>query len=199
MRSCLAGNPAPSMDQIKAETGLTERRIWKTAAWKAHEERLLDDYLKQNPRATASDAAAAFDCSPTKIVGTDAWRDHQHRRGATGARRRAKEQPLTRATLACRPDDAADHPAKQTEARDQLFRQVLEAADPDTRASLNSLRGAAQQSLLEHLLGVFGPGEAEALSSAGALEILAEAAKSWLEEREQERRRQSRESRGRHN
>jgi hypothetical protein len=72
---------------------------------------------------------------------------------------------------------------------------VLEAADPDTRAQLNRLRDAARRELHEHLMGAIGLGEAESLSAAKGKDILVEAAKSWLEEREQEARRQASEGR----
>ena len=134
VRRCLVGNPTASMDQVKRATELTEWKIRKTAAWKGHEERLFDDYLTPRPEATAGEVAAAFGCSTSKVVGTHTWREHQSRRRAAGPERQAKEQPLTRATLACRPDDTANDPAKLAEARDQLFRQVLETADPDTQA-----------------------------------------------------------------
>jgi hypothetical protein len=145
---CLAADPSASVEGVVDRTGLTKQRVWRTRAWQDHEEAALAVYLSNHPDATTAEAAAALHCSPAKIVGRRAWKAHHAKKEAAKPPRRVKERPLSRATLECRTDAGAADPTAAPEARDEIFRALLEGADPSTRARLNGLSGVDREALL---------------------------------------------------
>jgi hypothetical protein len=175
---------------------LTKQRVWRTRAWKGHEEDALATYLNNHPDATTAEAAAALHCSRAKIVDMRAWQAHHAQKEAAKLPRRVKERPLSRGILECRADDGAADPTAAPEARDGIFRLLLEAADPDTRGRLNRLSSVDCEALLHHLVKL----ECADLPGYRAEEqrsILVQAGLSWLESREQEVRHQTRKKGGR--
>jgi hypothetical protein len=192
---CLTDNPAASLKEVMSETGLTEGKIRRTSAWKDHEEGLLNDYLKDCPQATTADVAAALGFSAAKTAGMRAWKDHRARREAARPRHQVKERPLARATLECRPDKGTVDPTETAERRELIFRAVLEDADRDTKARLNGLTDGEREALGEHVLMQMDDGAWEGRGQAETRAIVAEVVRSWLEDHEQERRRQGRRGR----
>jgi hypothetical protein len=178
-------HPDASEGEAVRVTGLRLNQVRRTRAWKEHEEALVARYLKGNPTASASDVGRAFGFSQSKVVGMRAWREHQARRQATRPPRRAREQPLTAAVLACRSDPSSVDPADAAGDRDTLFRVLLEDADVDTRARLNRLSAARRKALLEHVVGVTH-GEAGTRDADALRQLLVTVAQQWLEEHEQE-------------
>jgi hypothetical protein len=197
VRQYLAAHPKPQLDEAKQVTALSEQRIRRTQAWKDHEENLLDEYLRSHSDAETPDVERAFGFSPAKTVGMVAWIAHRERRGASKPPRKIKERPLTVATAKCRPDKNTVDPRKPVEVRDELFRAILESAEPDTRGRMNRLSQVEKEALLDHILRTSELDEFIALGRERALAIALEITQSWLEDREQERRENSRKDRNR--
>jgi hypothetical protein len=68
----VACQPQASLQDASSALGLGVNKISRTAAWKAHEERRLADYLDEHCGATAADAERALGISDSKIVGMEA-------------------------------------------------------------------------------------------------------------------------------
>jgi hypothetical protein len=193
----VAEHPNADVQAVMRDTGLTERKVQRTRAWKEHDEGRLERYLGDHPRAGTADVARAFGFSPAKAVRMRAWQAHQARRQAERARRPVRERPLAPATLACRADDGAADPAARISTREQLFRVLVERAEPEARARLHRLTSAQRESLLDHLLRST---DGAAPAGAGGEERLAIAlavVDSWLDEHEHEQEQRHAGRRGR--
>jgi hypothetical protein len=188
---CLAADPSASLEGVMERTGLTKQQIRRTRAWKEREEAALEEYLSDHPGATAGEAAAALHCSSAKIVGMRAWPAHQAQKEAAKPPRRVKEQPLTRRTLERRPDDGAADPAARMTAREEIFRVLIEEADPETKARLNGLTIPDREALLNYLV-TLDDQDLQGRDAEARAAILVQAAQSWLESREQDVRHQTR-------
>jgi hypothetical protein len=195
VRQYLDTHQEPRIDEAVQVTGLKEQLIRRTQAWKAHEEKALQDYLLKHPEAKTPDVRNRFGFSPSKTVTMQAWKAHMERKNAAKPVRRIKERPLPDATLKARPDDRLADQCERVDSRDSILRAVLEAADHDMRGQLNRLSNADQGSLLDYLLAHCDILEGGAQGVEQKLVILIEVTRSWLEEREQERRRMSRSGR----
>jgi hypothetical protein len=183
---CLADNAGAWLEDVMRITQLSQRKIQRTRAWKDYEESRLDDYFRANPEADTGDVQKVFHISRAKTVGLRAWRDHQARRQAARPRPRVQERPLTAAIEACHVAGASPDPAERMADREQIFRGIMEAAGPETRARLNGLTAAGQEELVDHLLASMDG--APQNGDKAALAVLLEVASSWLTEREQEGR-----------
>lgn len=104
----------------------------------------------------------------------------------------SEERPLTRQMRERRPDDRTAGPEKQPENQDQLFWQVLQAAEPAQQARLNKLTASEQQLLIDHLVETVTADELQGNDAAERVGILVELAQSWLDDHEQARRRRPR-------
>src|SRR5262249_44329444 len=140
------------LEDVMRITQLSQRKIQRTRAWKDYEQSRLDDYLRANPEADTGDVQKVFHISRAKTVGLRAWKDHQARRRAARPRPRVQERPLTAAMVACHATGASPDPAQRMADREQIFRGIMETAEPETRARLNGLTAADQEELVDHLL-----------------------------------------------
>ena len=196
VRRCLAADPSALVKGVMERTGLTKQRVRRTPAWQDHEETVLAGYLRNHPDATTAEAAAAMHCSPAKIVGRRAWAPHHAQKAAAKPPPRVKERPLSPGILECRADGGATDPTAAVEAWDEIFRVLLEGADPDARGRLYDLRGVDREALHNHLLKL-DDADLRRRNPEERRDILVEAALSWLESQEQEVRRQTRKKGGR--
>ena len=193
---CLAEDSSASVQDVAARTGLTVWGVRRTGAWKDRDEAVLAVYLRNHPNATIRNAAAAMDCAGATINGKRAWQAHQAKKEAAKPPRRVKERPLSRKILECRADDGVTDPTAAPEAQDEIFRELFEGADPNTRGRLNRLSSIDREALLDELVKS-GCADLHGRNPEERRDILVEAALSWLESQEQDRRRQTRKKGGR--
>jgi hypothetical protein len=186
----LADNPSTTIEEVTHQTGLTERKIRRTQAWKIHEEDRLDDYLKDNPHATTGDVRATFGFSQAKTVGMRAWKDHRKRLETSRPPPQVKERPLVRTMLECRPDEGSADPAKMFQDREQIFEAILGKAGWRTKGLLRRLTECNREALVDHLVKSMDDGSEEIRDEDTTWAIVLEATGSWLDEHEQQRRRQ---------
>jgi hypothetical protein len=193
----LGTHPSPRIDEVIQATGLSEQRIRQTQAWKDHEESALQKYLLDHPDAGTRDVQRNFCFSPAKTAGMNAWKAHMARKKAAKPPRKIKEKQLTDGMVRNRPNDDSADPSEVVDRREQIFRVVLENADPETKAELQRLPETDRASLVEHILRVMDCNDLSARDSTQALQIMMEVAKSWLDEKEQHRREEARSERQR--
>jgi hypothetical protein len=188
-------SPRPQIDEVVRVTGLSKLRIQRTQAWKRYEEKALDDYLQAHPDASTRDVEREFGFSPPKTVGMVAWDAHNTRKEAAKPPQKVKEQRLTETIARFRADERAANPCAQVDDRDQLFRTILERADPNVRGQLNRLSAVERNGLLEYILSKIDATAMNDKDREKNLAIVLEVTKSWLDEFEQNQRHESRTNR----
>jgi hypothetical protein len=186
VRQYLGTHPNPRIAEAQQITDLTEQKIRRTEAWKDHEEESLNAYLVDHAAATASDVEREFGFSPPKTVGMKAWTAHMERTRASKLPRKVRERPLKDATVRARQDERALDPSERVGQRDSIFRELVESADPDTRAALNRLSSPEQDALVEHILSNIESDFQEWQERENARALILEIVRSWLEDHEQE-------------
>jgi hypothetical protein len=191
VQSYLARDSTAKLEDVTRGTGLTPSKLFRIQSWKDHEERQLDTYLQQHPEADSGDVQKVFGYSRSKVVSKKAWKSHLERKAAVYSRRRgeSRERPLTEAILEWRADESAVDPAEQIDQREQIFRRLLEKSDARLRATLNGLKRVDREALVNHLLENLDGEADEGREAVSTLAILVEVTQSWLEQREQDRRR----------
>ena len=194
----LATQRDPPITDVAGATRLTEHKIRRTQAWKAHEDSRLDAFLCDHPRAGIADVQKALGFSAGKTAGMQAWSDHQARKEAAKPPRRVKQVSLSKKMLDCCPNAAAADPGARVADRDELLHTILEDADPETRALIKRLTQAEREALVDHLLANVDLGDGlDTAQSAAIRALLLEIARQWLDDDEQEARRSSRGASGR--
>jgi hypothetical protein len=191
----LENNLSPQLTDAASATGLSKHRIQKTKAWQAFEKRQLEAFLSSKPNAQMPDVRERFGWSNPKISGMDAWKRHRERREAQKTLPESKERQLDDRTLEGHPMPSREEAAE--EAREYLWRGMLDEADPRTRGKLNGLADRDRERLLTYLVENLEPVKLKAAAEADRIQITLLAASGWLEEQEQERRRCSRPDPGR--
>jgi hypothetical protein len=181
----IAENPDALFEKAVSETGLSERQIQRTQAWKDHEDRLLDRFLQSNPHCNTTDVQREFGFSPSKTIRMPAWKRHCARREVERSQRPIKTRPLSCSILHCRPDQKSLPQEPNEDARDRIWRWILENADQDTRAGLNRLTEADREALVEHLLANADSSGPEQADQENALSLALAVCQSWLEDHEQ--------------
>jgi hypothetical protein len=194
----LAINRDPPITDVAGATRLTEHKIRRTQAWKAHEESRLDAFLRDHPLAGIGDVQKALGFSAGKTSGMQAWSEHQARKEAAKPPRRVKQVSLSKKMLDCCPNAAAADPGARVANRDELLHTIMEDADPETRALLERLTQVDREALMDHLLASVDPGNGlDTAQSVATRALLVEIASQWLDEHEQEARRSRRGASGR--
>jgi hypothetical protein len=148
----LVCNPKASLEDTMKATRLSQKRIERMNVWKKHQDGLLRTYLHDHPDATTDVVRRAMGWSPAKIAGMPAWKEHQAIKKAAKPGRPLKERPLSKSIIKSKADDTAADPTAPIEHRDQIYRAIIDSADPPVRAKLHRLGNAARKDLLDYLL-----------------------------------------------
>jgi hypothetical protein len=191
VRKFLDAHKNARVEEVTQATGLTEQKVRRTREWKAHEESQLHEFLQTHPDATTTDVERIFCFSPQKTVGMAAWKAHMTRKAAVKPPSTIKERPLTDDIARNRPDNTSQDPSDVPALRDSIFRLLIENCDPKTKSDLHRLSAPDREELIDHLLEQVEVDGPKSPQGSQAVEIMVELTKSWLDDREQDRRRDS--------
>jgi hypothetical protein len=192
-----AENKEVLIDDAVSATRLSENQIQRTQAWKDHEDRLLDRFLQSNPHCNTTDVQREFGFSPSKTIRMPAWKRHCARREVERSQRPIKTRPLTRDILQSRPDEKSLPQEPNEDARDRIWRWLLENADQGTKGVLHRLTEADREALLDHLLTNAEISALEGGDQENAISLVLAVCQTWLEQHEQEVRNEKRPARRR--
>jgi hypothetical protein len=191
IRRLLAKHSPSSLDEMANLSGLSQFTILRLQGWKDYEEACLADYLAAHPEAVGRDVRRDLGFSRSKASGMRAWKSHCERRKSAKNQCKLSARPLTKAMEDCRADANAPDPSDRITSREQLFRGIIECADPDLRGRLNKLAPTEQEALLDHTLKSIDMPMADSDQTKNQ-QIVLEVVRSWLEGHEQEKRHQNR-------
>ena len=108
---------------------------------------IVKAHLKKRPNATIREISAATNISQGRIAKLDAWRRIMNERNATRPAPKRSERPLTPKMLTS--IGTRNNPNAHRISDDEVFRMMIEAAEPDERAELHSRSPSERASLIE--------------------------------------------------
>jgi hypothetical protein len=110
---------------------------------------LVRDFLKDHPQARIRAVAAATGLAIASIHNTPAWKDFREK--TSKPRREKAARQLTREMLAAINNGHAA-PGARIEARDTIWRVLLEKATPDERVRLNAMSSSQKEELIDETI-----------------------------------------------
>jgi hypothetical protein len=189
VREYVATNPDAMKDEAAESTGLTATTIERTQAWKDHDDKRVENYIvaekKEGREPSIKGIMWLLKCSKGYASERPPWRKHRD-----SIKRSVRERTLTDNMQNILPDDADR--SLTAENRDEIFVIVLEASDPQTRKRFEKLSLTDRSSLIDYILSAFADADPNARTEQERKSLLVLLAEGWLDQREQDRRRNGR-------
>jgi hypothetical protein len=110
----------------------------------------IKQFLEQHPGAPIREVVEAVGLSAGKVSVMDAWRREMGRREAAKKPAKKADRPLTKEMLACiGKEDNTDDVDARIDAEEAVWRETVEAADPQERARLHAMPEHERKELIE--------------------------------------------------